>query len=729
LSRAARVASLAAVAAACVFVLLLSVRLVNSSDLGYHLAYGEHFFATGQIVDTCPFIYTLSEGPPFVDRSKIGPGCWHDRQGTYHFANANWLSQLVMTVLYRWGGITAMSLMVTACVAAILVLSLLIMRRVGLPAVFAAAGVIVMGFAAHGRLAPRAEIFGYVLLVAQLYLLLTPLRGEGLMPVRAIVGLVVLQVLLVNVHSYFLLSLAMTFSVLADQLLRLAWRRGLRAAGHRGPEATRLRRRGPQAAVPRGAVSGPQSIAGWRPRLEGAGGDFPAGRPLRRNALRLGIALGGQLAACFVNPWTWRLALLPVQTLVFLKENDITATKFFGPRHPWSAIAEFTNTLGTMSLDSLSKMDLAMVAVVLAVAGCLAALAGRRWGQAMILGGMAAVALSMLRNVAPASMVIIPMALWALHPAAGRIAARLRPAKVQAAIVLAACAIVLLAAFWGVGVVTNRFYVEDKSQQRFGLGFSRVHIPLDAAQWLNDNKPSGRMWTDFNLSSNLHYFTRPHRDVPVLTNTWAYPPDVMRMVLGYVAGLNFEDMRRRYDIEIVAVENGVTAAPLVGALAHDPNWATTFLSPRHIVFLWRGGPNAELARQCEITPENLDLQAYRRQIAQLDPVPEEAIFTAGMGFYRMKWDEQAIPLLEETIPERKPDHQELNMLGVCYARRAVRRFQAGGSAGLDDLASARRCFEKALRIKPDYDKSLQNLSLVRQQMESLREGVLLVPEE
>jgi hypothetical protein len=59
----------------------------------------------------------------------------------------------------------------------------------------------------------------------------------------------------------------------------------------------------------------------------------------------------------------------------------------------------------------------------------------------------------------------------------------------------------------------------------------------------------------------------------------------------------------------------------------------------------------------------------------------------------------------------------------------VRRFQAGDSAGLDDLVKARQCFEKALRLKPDYDKSLQNLSLVRQQMESLREGVLLVPEE
>jgi hypothetical protein len=702
LSLAARVASIAAVAAACVFVLLLSVRLVNSSDLGYHLAYGEHFFATGQIVDTCPFIYTLSEGPPLVDRSKIGPGCWYDREGTYHFANANWLSQLVMTILYRWGGIAAMSLMVTACVGALLALSLLMMRRLEVPWTWAAAGVLVMALAAQARFAPRPEILGYVLLLAQLYLLLAPLRevskpqdaaawrprGAGVLRVRAMVGLVALQVLMVNVHSYFLLSLAMTFSVLADQALRAAWQR--------------VRRHG----------------------------DSSAGQRALRNVGRVGIVLGGQTAACLVNPWTWRLALLPVQTLVFLKDNDITATKFPGPTHPWAVIVEITNTLSAISLVNLNRMDCAILLLLgLAGVGCLAALARRQWGTGLILAGMGGVALSMLRNAAAVSFLIIPAAFYAVMPAVRRLANRLSAAGRNWVTLVAAVLICLPSAFWSYGIVTNRLYQDCGSAERFGLGISRLRVPLDASNWLNENQPVGRMWTDFNLSSNLHYFTRPHRDVPVLTNTWAYPPDVMRMVLDYVAGLNFEDMRRRYDIEIVAVENGVTAYPLVQALAHDPNWAITYLSPCHVIFLWRQGPNAELARQCEITPENLDIQAYRRQIAQLDPVPEQAVFTAGMGFYRMKWEEQAIPLLEETIPERKPDHQELNMLGVCYIRRAVRRLKAGDSAGLDDLVKARQCFEKALRLKPDYDKGLQNLSLVRQQMESLREGVLLVPEE
>ena len=680
--------SLAAVGAACVFAVLLSVRLVNSSDLGYHLAYGETFFATGRAVDTNPFIYTLSEGPPLVDRGKIGPGCWYDGAGVYHFANANWLSQLVITVLYRWGGIAAMSLMVAVCVAVLVGLCLLMMRRSNVPWVACAAGVLVVALAAQGRFQPRPEVFGYVLLVAQLHLLLAPLGRQRLIPAWAIVALVILQVLMVNAHSYFLLSLAMSFSVLADLLLRLAWRRLKRQA------------------------------------------DSPPFHLAARNASRMGVVVGGQLAACLVNPWTWRLALLPIQTLTFLRENDIAATKFFGPRHPWSAIAEFTNTLGTMQVGSMSGMSWAVLAVLaLAGIGCLAALAQRRWAEAMILAGMGAVALSMLRNVAPVAFVIVPVGLAVLRRPAGRIVARLAPVKARVAGLLSAGVVVVLSAYWSIGVITGGFYLASDSAERFGLGFSRLRFPLGAAEWLNEHKPVGRMWTDFNLSSDLHYFTRPHRDVPVLTNTWAFPPDVMRMVLDHVAGLNFEDMRRRYDIEIVAVENGITAESLVRTLSHDPNWAVVYMSPCHMIFLRREGPNAELARSCQITAETLDIRAYGEWVASLDPQPQEALFVAGIGFYRIKWDAPAIALLEETIPHRRPNHVEWNTLGICYGRQAMRRLQAKDNRGADDLVKARQCFEEALRLEPDYKKGRQNLSLVRRQIESLRQGVLLLPEE
>jgi hypothetical protein len=148
-----------------------------------------------------------------------------------------------------------------------------------------------------------------------------------------------------------------------------------------------------------------------------------------------------------------------------------------------------------------------------------------------------------------------------------------------------------------------------------------------------------------------------------------------------------------------------------------------------VIFLRKEGPNVELVRQHQITPENLDLAAYRRRVRTLEPVGDEAVFAAGVGFNRMRWDSQVIGLLEDVLPNRKPNCLEWNMLGICYGRRAMRRLQAGDSAGAEDLMKARQCFETAVGIQGDYEKGLQNLRLVRRQIESLQRGVLLVPKE
>ena len=54
-----KVLSALVVGCALITLLLLSARHFTSTDLGYHLAFGETFFNTGTIVDHTPFIYTL----------------------------------------------------------------------------------------------------------------------------------------------------------------------------------------------------------------------------------------------------------------------------------------------------------------------------------------------------------------------------------------------------------------------------------------------------------------------------------------------------------------------------------------------------------------------------------------------------------------------------------------------------------------------------------------------
>jgi hypothetical protein len=553
----AAVAAGVSVVLACAFALLLATQRVTSSDLGYHLAYGEQFLATGGPVDTNEFIYTLPQTPSQREACPPGPGCWYDSLGRYRFANANWLSQAIIAILYRFGGMTAMSLLPTACMAAVLGIMIATCRRLRVSWVAIAAGVVLVTLGVSGRYAPRPEMIAYPLLVAQMCLLLA-IESGGLLSMRSAVFLVGLQVILVNVHSYFLLGAGMTGAMLADQVLRAAWLR-------------------------------------WR------GQDRPALTAAAANAWRLGAVLAAQAGACLVNPWTWRLAVMPIQTALYLREHHVTATEFAGPRHPWSVIHEIVNTAGVLAMEGLTKASAQIVLVLLlAGVGCLVALGRRRWGLAAILAAMGAIALSMVRNVAPASVLIVPAALCAFRPAMARPSAGGSVAAHRRAAILAALGLSTLSLWWSWAVVTSRFHQAVGWADRFGIGPARRYLPLDAADWLNKHKPAGRMWTDFDQSSNLYYFTQPHRDVPILTNTWAYPPQVMLMVLNHLAGTPFDPLVREYSIEIVAMGRGVTNASLVRSLANDPRWTIVHLDAGSVIFLRNEGPNADLARRFAI---------------------------------------------------------------------------------------------------------------------------------
>ena len=587
-------AALAAVVAATVFAMLLATQRVSSSDIGYHLAYGERFWATLKPVDANEFIYTLPRGHAEALQAPPGPGCWYDLQGRYRFANANWLSQAIMAALWRLGGMAAMSLLGPACMGAILVLIVASLRRMGIGWLALAAGVVAIALAGAARLAPRPELIAYPILVAQLCLLLDAVEGRRGLSLGRAAALVLLQWVLVNTHSYFLLGLAMTAAMLVDRLLRLLWWRG-----------------------------------------QGQIADSAMGADARR----LAAVLAAQAAACLVNPWTWRLAVMPVQTLWFLREHRISATQFPTDRHPWSVIAEFTNTPAALGSANFAAAWPIVAVLALAAVAALMALARRRWGLAMILAGAVAVGLSMVRNTAVASLLAVPTALAALRPV--RAGAGGRGAWARRASVVVAAGVALLSVWWSVEVVTHRFHHSRGWADRFGIGPARLHLPLGAVAWLNEHQPVGRMWTDFNCSSNLYYFSRPHRDVPILTNTWAYPPRVMLMVLNHLAGAPFDQMVSRYGIEVAAMEVGLTNEAMVRDLAGDRRWRIVYLDAAHIIFLRADGANSELASRCGLVPATFDVSAYVGAAAQLDPLPQVAIDRAALTLRRIGWTDQA----------------------------------------------------------------------------------------
>ncbi len=695
-----------AVAAAAAFAALLGVRTLTTPDLGYHLAYGDHFLDTGSIVDGELGIYSTA-APADRDGLGLGPGCWYDAEGRYRFPNANWLSQVVMAAVHRWVGLEGLSVLLAVLVAGIFALAIATMRRLGLGWTWVAAGLLMTAMVAYERFLLRPEVFGYLVVMGQWWVLSGVAGGErsrGASPAakrgeerscpalgwRPVAALVALQWLLVNLHSYFLLGIGLTGAVLAEHLLRRAWHRLRRPSG--GEDAA-------------------------------AGG---------RNAVRLGIVLLGQVGVCFLNPWTWRLAVLPFQTLAFMQKHNIAGSQDPITGHPWAIIGEFFRPFAPVFAHSKATYAYCVL-LALAAAGLAAAAIRRRWAHVLIIAAMTGVSLFMRRNIAPAALLIAPTALAAcreLLAAAGR---RFRVAARSHLAMAAAAALALAGACGCLSVLTQRFYRDERLSVRFGLGPTRSVFPIGAAEWINENRPTGRLWTDYDSSSNLHYFTRPRRPVPILTNTWAYPPRVMRQVLDQAIGRRA--FLRQSDCQVVVLQVmpkiHPAYVPLGRRLAGDPNWAMVYLGAAHAVFLRADGENAELARRRAITPRSLDLgiEEFVGELRRLDPLSSHAAYLGGYTLGNLGWYTQAVAVFREVLPEDPYPHRVWNQIGWCLRQRGtIRMFHLPRDyRGKQDWQEARRCFLRALRLKGDYEDARTNLRLIEEQIAAEKVGRLYPP--
>ena len=685
-----RALTASAVTLACAFFVLLGVRTLSTPDLGYHLAYGEHFLDTGRIVDDSLGLYPTI--PPEKAKYDLPPGAWIDASGSYRFPNANWLSQVVLALVHRGAGVKGLSVLLAVLVAGLAAAGLVALRRLGAGGLGMAAGLVLMAMVAYERFLLRPELFGYLVLAWQLCLLNPPARAgedDGAGPSwPAVAGLIVLQALLVNLHSYFLLGLGLTGAAAAAHLGRFLWGRLRKPRDERGDEG------------------------------------------FRQRGVRLGAAMGGQVLVCFLNPWTWRLAVLPIQTLRFMSRHRIAGAEAVDTGHPWAIIGEFFRPFAWGVFEHSRASYAYGVLLGVAGLGLVAALTRRRWAHALTIAGMAAVSLTMRRNIAPAAILLTPLAVAACGAAATALRRRmaLRP---HPAVGLTAAGLLAAAGLYGVfSVVTHRFYRDERRAIRFGLGVTPTVIPVGAAAWISDHHPAGRVWTDYNCSSNLHYFTQPHRPVPVLTNTWAYAPDVMRLVLDCSLGRTaFGPVAESYGCKVVVLQMDRTSIALGRELVADPNWSLVYLGALHVVFLRADGENAALAGRFAITPRTLDVPAYIERLRRMDPVGSYSIYLGGFTLAHLGWDAQAIEVIGHVLREYGDDpyrHRLWNMMGTCYARRGTLRMlrQPPDFRGKQDWHEARNCFLQAMKARPDYPPAQRNLAEVERQIADEKRGIL-----
>lgn len=646
----AQLAGVVALTAAGALLVLLSVRTITSIDIGYHLAYGEQFWQSGTIVDHNDFLYTLPPGDlPAAQRPEPGPGCWYDAEGRYRFPNANWLSQVIMSGAWHVCGVWGLSLLRILLVAAVGALLILTMSRWRVPLSLTALGIVLFAVVGFSRFNLRPELFGYVVLAAQFALLAKPMRDahDGVaLTWRRGVALGFLQLLLVNLHSYFLLGLALTGALLVEQVVHA---KTIEASSQRSLHL--------------------------------------------RAAKVAALVLFAQVVVCFANPWTWRLAVLPFQTLVYLREHGITEGS---GEHPWSNILEFFPTTQRRFLERPS--DYAICAMWgLAAVGAVGAALRRRWTMLLVMAGMTAVSVSMRRNVAVAALVLIPVSIASVSGLFERLARKGRPKRGRAFIV--GLAVLLASVFVGSAVVSNQFYVSEGQSMRFGLGLSRAVLPIGAARWLDEHQPGGRVWCDMTSSSTLRFFTHPHRELPILTNTWAYPLPVMVESIDYrAAKKSFDELVAKYRIDAVVLRAD-WSRPLYKRLVRNPRWALVHLEGFHAVLARWEGEMAGLSEKA-LDLRKFDRQAWVSGLADTDPLTESSLMPVGENLMFAAMPALAVVVFDEATKRDPSLVRAWNNLGMALTTRGWRRYDDRDAAYKEDFDRARRCYKKALKLDP-----------------------------
>jgi len=639
----ARRLGLVAVLAVCVVGGLLGVRTMVSEDLGYHLAYGERFWADGEIVDHNAFLYTLpaTDTPP-EQRPPAGPGSWYDAQGRYRFANANWLTQVIFAGVYLVGGFTGLNVLLMVLVWSFVVLMLVLMRRMGVGPLLAAAGTLLVLLVAYERFLLRPELLGYLALLGQAALL-APLAcdvGRRRIGWRALAGLVALQWVLANVHSYFLIGLGLTGAVMVEAVVR--WLQQSAADGESGPRDA-----------------------------------------LRANLFRLGLVLALQVLVCFVNPWTWRLVVLPIQTVLYLAKHNIT--RGHSP-HPWSWYRELRRTF--VSLAEVGRVwraflragfhgeptrSLLTVALAVAVGGGIAAFRLRRWALLLWVAAGAYLSLSMHRNMAVATALMVPAALAALSAlavvATGAWSQRARALAAWAAVAAIVGASGAVAAL----TVTDGVY-PPRYQARFGMGRSPVVFPEGPADWLNQHSVRGRIWTDVMTSGNLYFLLEKRPEWPSVINAWAYPPEAMDRVYAfwYAGPKAVEKIVARFGLSVVVARTELgDPPPGLLHLFNDPGWQLVHLKGMHVIFIRRDGPDGELAEREALTPETWDAAGYIERSKARESWPAFTMFATANTLAAAGWLDAAVTILQEVVA-LEPTHTEARS-ALADLRRQVDR--------------------------------------------------------
>jgi hypothetical protein len=234
-------------------------------------------------------------------------------------------------------------------------------------------------------------------------------------------------------------------------------------------------------------------------------------------------------------------------------------------------------------------------------------------------------------------------------------------------------------------------------------------LPVGAAFWLSKYAPDARVWCDFSSSSTVHFFTHPHKDVNILTNTWAYPPDLMASNRFYRKALTpFTPFADQYHIDAVVLRTD-WSIPLHRQLGADPDWKMVLVEGVHVLYMRTNDKFRTLAAKYEVRQDNFDTDTFVAIQLIKDPSFKRAILSVSDTLANAGQIDLAINVIEDGLHYASPNITVWKKLYNLYKWRVTQRLKNSDKPVTEDIQRIKYVLARITELDPGAADNPNNL--------------------
>lgn len=633
--------------------------------------------------------YHLKSGQFIVENLKI------PRTNTFSYIAAEhpgtdpyWLFQILIHFIYHLSGISGLiGFRIAAMIAAFFLLFR--MMRKGDGYILPVSCLVLAAMVANERLVVRPEIASYLLLCLYFYILHQYRKGRG------IYLLILLQIVWANMHGFWVLGLFMVWAFLAGELI--LWKLSLPFE--------------------------------WKKESAIPGKDY-------YRLLMVGLLA---TAATLITPYPHKIVQMAPEMFAGLKG----AAGRGGPM----VINELISPFSANPLFSWQSIFYYKVLVAVSAASFVLNFRRINIIHLFIYVGFLYISAQARRNMCAFALVSAPITFWNLGSFYRDYLERFtrgRRVLIDRVRAVLSVGLALVMALFIYEAASDRYYIRDRSNKRFGSGISRISYPEKAINFIQKNNIRGNIFNDPAIG---HYFTWrcfPERMV-FLDGRFDFPD---RFLSHYYVPELWPKISEKYHIDYVLLGHGRSPnlAGLTRMLYLDQDWVLVYYDEMAVVFVRDIEENQEIIQKFQVrfdTTEDETVPGIPRKnlFGQTDlPV---ARFQLGNLYAALGLHKRAIKKYEACV-EIFPDFWEARSnLGDMYRRvgrlkesleqygMAVEtkpNFAAGyvriGDvyAGMGMLPQAIQSYKKAVTIRPKLTAAHHGLAFAYMQRKNHKEA-------